>query len=80
MIILLILLQFFPKDLLKNDLNINSIIFNHYQAPLLNFIVGLIMKITNKYGFLTSIVIFGFFSFYLIYLILKNLNFKENFH
>ena len=43
--------QFFPKDLLKNDL-VNSIIFNHYQPPLLNLIVGLSMKITDKFLFI----------------------------
>ena len=30
--------QFFPKNLLENDL-LNSIYFNHWQAPFLNFFV-----------------------------------------
>ena len=54
--------QFFPKDLLKNDL-VNSIIFNHYQPPLLNLIVGLSMKITDKYIYILQslYLIIGFF-------------------
>ena len=72
--------QFFPKDLLKNDL-INSIIFNHYQPPLLNFIVGLSMKITDSYVIILQYLylIIGFFSFFLIYLILKKFKFSEKF-
>ncbi len=72
--------QFFPKDLLKNDL-VNSIIFNHYQPPLLNLIVGLSMKITDKYIYILQsfYLIIGFFSFYLIYLILKKFEFTEKF-
>ena len=72
--------QFFPKDLLKNDL-INSIIYNHYQPPLLNFIVGLSMKITDSYVIILRYLylIIGFFSFFLIYLILKKFKFSEKF-
>ena len=72
--------QFFPKDLLKNDL-INSIIYNHYQPPLLNFIVGLSMKITDSYAIILQYfyLIIGFFSFFLIYLILKKFKFSEKF-
>ena len=72
--------QFFPKDLLKNDL-INSIIYNHYQPPLLNFIVGLSMKITDSYVIILQYLylIIGFFSFFLIYLILKKFKFSEKF-
>ena len=72
--------QFFPKDLLKNDL-INSIIYNHYQPPLLNFIVGLSMKITDSYTIILQYfyLIIGFFSFFLIYLILKKFKFSEKF-
>ena len=72
--------QFFPKDLLKKDL-INSIIFNHYQPPLLNFIVGLSMKITDSYIIVLQYfyIIIGFFSFFLIYLILKKFKFSEKF-
>ena len=31
--------QFFPEDLLKNDL-IQSLIYNHFQAPFLNLLLG----------------------------------------
>ena len=65
--------QFIPKELLKNDL-INSILFNHYQPPLLNLIVGLLMKITENYIFVLQSIylICGFFSFLIIYFICKD--------
>lgn len=70
--------QFIPKELLKNDL-INSILFNHYQPPLLNLIVGLLMKITKNYIFVLQSIylICGFFSFLIIYLICKDLKFSN---
>ena len=72
--------QFFPKNLLKEDL-INSIIYNHYQPPFLNLIVGLIMKITDDYILPLNILylIFGYFSFLLIYLICIKFKFSNNF-
>ena len=70
--------QYFPKDLLKNDL-INSLIHNHNQAPFLNLMVGLMMKITNKYLILIQLIYltFGFLSFLFIYFICREFNFKE---
>ena len=70
--------QFIPKELLKNDL-INSILFNHYQPPLLNLIVGLLMKITENYIFVLQSIylICGFFSFLIIYFICKDFKFSN---
>ena len=70
--------QFIPKDLLINDL-FNSILYNHYQPPLLNLIVGLLMKITKNYIYVIQSIylICGFFSFFLIYLICKDFNFSK---
>ena len=70
--------QYFPKDLLKNDL-INSLIYNHNQAPFLNLMLGLMMKITNEYVIFIQFIylIFGFLSFVFIYLICREFNFKE---
>ena len=72
--------QFFPKNLLKEDL-INSIIYNHYQPPFLNLVVGLLIKITDNYILLLNILylIFGYFSFLLIYLICIKFKFSNNF-
>ena len=70
--------QYFPKDLLRNDL-INSIIYNHFQAPFLNLLIGSLMKITDHYIFILQLIylLCGFGSFVLIYLIAKNFEFKE---
>ena len=70
--------QFIPKELLKNNF-IESILYNHWQAPLLNILLGLLMKITDKYFLILQILylIIGFCSFVLIYLISKNFNFSE---
>lgn len=70
--------QFYPLDLLKNDL-IQSILYNHYQPPLLNLLVGFLMKITIHYLFFIQLIflIFGFLSFLLIYLISKNFKLSE---
>ncbi len=72
--------QFFPKNLLENDL-LNSIYFNHWQAPFLNFFVGIMIKLSDHYILIIQFVylIIGFLSFVLIYLISKNFNFSENF-
>ena len=55
--------QYFPKNLLENDL-LTSIFYNHYQPPLLNLIVGISMKLTKDFLFyLQAIYLFcGFFS------------------
>lgn len=70
--------QFIPKELLINDL-FNSILYNHYQPPLLNLIVGLLMKITQNYVYVIQLMYLtcGFFSSLLIYLICKEFNFSE---
>ena len=72
--------QFFPKILLKEDL-INSIIYNHYQPPFLNLIVGLLIKMTDNYVLIlnTVFLICGYFSFLLIYLICIKFQFTKNF-
>ena len=72
--------QFFPKDLLENDL-LNSIYFNHWQAPFLNLFVGIMMKFSNHYFLIIQFIylIIGFLSFVLIFLISKNFDFSENF-
>lgn len=72
--------QFFPKNLLENDL-LNSIYFNHWQAPFLNLFVGIMMKLTHHYFLIIQFIylIIGFSSFVLIYFISKNFNFSENF-
>ena len=72
--------QFFPKDLLENEL-LNSIYFNHWQAPFLNLFVGIMIKLSDHYFLIIQLIylIIGFLSFVLIYLISKNFNFSENF-
>ena len=40
--------SFFPKDLLENEL-LNSIYFNHWQAPFLNLFVGIMIKLSDHY-------------------------------
>lgn len=71
--------QYFPKNLLENDL-LTSIFYNHYQPPLLNFIVGISMKLTKDYLFyLQAIYLFcGFLSSLFIYLICLNFNISKN--
>ena len=49
--------QFFPKELLANDL-INSIIYNHYQPPFLNFLTGFLMHLTEDYILVLHIFIY----------------------
>ena len=70
--------QFIPKEFLEKEF-LNSIIFNHWQAPLLNILLGISMKITDNYFLIIQIIylFFGFCSFVLIYLISKNFNFSE---
>ena len=70
--------QFYPLDLLKNDL-IQSTLYNHYQPPLLNLLVGFLMKITIHYLFFIQIVflVFGFLSFLLIHLISKDFKLSD---
>ena len=71
--------QFFPKDLLENEL-LNSIYFNHWQAPFLN-ICWNYDKIVRHYLLIIQLIylIIGFLSFVLIYLISKNFNFSKIF-
>jgi hypothetical protein len=62
--------QFFPEDLLKNDL-LQSLIYNPYQPPLLNLIVGIFHKITSNYLqylklFFYTISLINFIFFYKI--------------
>ena len=52
--------QFIPQNLLKNEF-IDSIIFNHWQAPFLNILLGVLMKITNEYLIIIQIS-FDFFN------------------
>ena len=70
--------QFIPKEFLEKEF-LNSIIFNHWQAPLLNILLGISMKITDNYFLIIQIIylFFGFCSFVLIYLIGKNFNFSK---
>jgi len=70
--------QFIPQELLKNNF-IESIIYNHWQAPFLNLLLGLLMKLTNEYFLILhlSYLFFGLCSFLLIYLICKNFDFSE---
>jgi hypothetical protein len=72
--------QFFPKELLANDL-INSIIYNHYQPPFLNFLTGFLMHLTEDYILVLHIfyLLCGCFSFFLIYLIAVDFKFSYNF-
>ena len=72
--------QFFPKDLLKADL-INSILYNHYQPPFLNLLVGSLMNFFENYILILNslYLFFGFCSFVLIYLICNRFKFSENF-
>lgn len=61
--------QFFPVQFYKEDL-INSIFYNFSQPPLLNFLLGLGLKIGNYINFLHSIYLFfgllAFINFYRI--------------
>lgn len=70
--------QFYPLDLLKNDL-IQSTLYNHYQPPFLNLLVGSLMKITIHYLFFIQLIflIFGFLSFLLIYHISKDFKLSD---
>ena len=70
--------QFIPKNLLRDDL-LNSILYNHYQPPLLNLVVGLLMKVTENYiEILQLIYLFcGLLSFVFIYLICKDFKFSK---
>ena len=70
--------QFYPLDLLKNDL-IQSTLYNHYQPPFLNLLVGSLMKITIHYLFFIQLIflVFGFLSFLLIYLISKDFKLSD---
>ena len=71
--------QFFPKDLLENEL-IDSIIYNHYQPPFLNLLVGSLMKLTENYIVILNFLylFFGLSSFILIYLICNKFKFSQN--
>jgi len=71
--------QFFPKELLQTEL-IESIIYNHYQPPFLNLLVGSLMKLTENYIVILNFLylFFGFSSFILIYLICNKLKFSKN--
>lgn len=73
--------QFFPEELLKNDL-FQSILYNPYQAPLLNLIVGIFQKITSNYLIYIKFLFYTFslINFIFFYKILKifSLNFKVN--
>ena len=70
--------QFFPIDLIKNDL-LNSIIFNHYQPPFLNLLVGLLMKISKNYILMLNLIylVIGYFSSIFIYLICLKFDFSK---
>ena len=70
--------QYFPKDLLKNDL-LKSIIYNHYQPPLLNLIVGVLMKLTQNFLlYLQLLYLFcGLCSSIFIYLICVYFNISK---
>ena len=70
--------QFFPIDLIKNDL-LNSLIYNHFQPPFLNLLVGLLMKITKNYIFFLNLIylVIGYFSCILIYLICLKFDFSK---
>ena len=70
--------QFIPQELLKNEF-LDSMIYNHWQPPFLNSMLGILMKVTDKYFLVihTMYLLFGFCSFVLIYLINKNFNFSE---
>lgn len=73
--------QFFPEELLKNDL-FQSLIYNPFQPPLLNLIVGIFYKITNNYLFYIKFLFYtlSLINFIFFYKILKifSLNFKVN--
>ena len=70
--------QFIPKDLLRDDL-LNSILYNHYQPPLLNLVVGLLMKVTENYIKILQLIylVCGLLSFVFIYLICKDFKFSK---
>ena len=71
--------QFFPEDLLKNDL-IQSLIYNHFQAPFLNLLLGFLTKATNNFYF--SLQIFFLFlsllNFLFLFKILEEFKIKKN--
>ncbi len=72
--------QFFPKELLRNEL-IDSLIYNHYQPPFLNLLVGLLMKVSENYIFLLQLIYLfsGLSSIFFIYLICNQFQFSKNF-
>jgi len=77
--ILKIYWQFFPEDLLKNDL-LKSLIYNHFQAPLLNLILGLIIKITNNFQFILQFIflVLSLVNFIFLFKILEELKIRKN--
>jgi len=70
--------QFFPEDLLKKDL-LQSLIYNHYQAPLLNLMLGSLIKITNNFYFILQFIflVLSLVNFIFLFKILEELKIKK---
>jgi len=70
--------QFFPINLLKNDL-LQSLMNNALQPPLLNLITGLLIKVTSNYIIYIQLIflICGFLNFFFFNKILIELNFSK---
>jgi hypothetical protein len=70
--------QFFPEDLLKYDL-LKSLIYNHFQAPLLNLILGLLIKITNNFHFILQLffLVLSLVNFIFLFKILEELKINK---
>ena len=69
--------QFFPIDLIKNDL-LNSLIYNHFQPPF-KFISWPSNESTKNYIFFLNLIylVIGYFSCILIYLICLKFDFSK---
>lgn len=73
--------QFFPIEFYKYDL-LNSLFYNFSQPPLLNFLIGLSLKLAgNNFIYILHItfLITSFFLFLYLFKILILLNFKNSF-
>jgi len=72
--------QFFPRNIFFENF-FTSLFYNFYQPPLLNFIYGLLLNLTNYYSLYIQILylISTLISFIFFYKILIELKFNESF-
>lgn len=71
--------QYFPKNLLENEL-VQSIIYNHAQPPLMNILIGMFMKISNNYILFIQVtyLVLSLINFIFFYKLLTKLKIKNS--